>query len=139
MLARVMFSLREFVRGPSLKLLDSCCKEKLLAVAAHYEIKVSRQLLKEEVKDLVLDELGKKGAISLGPPTTAGDDSVTAPDTTLLRPGVLGTPAEGNPLSEAGSPDDRAARGEDWKEEQRFKTQLTLPRSKALSPAASAA
>lgn len=54
-----MFSLSEFVRNPSLELLDSCYKEDLLAIAAHFKIKMSRQLLKEEIGGRWVTEDGR--------------------------------------------------------------------------------
>ena len=50
--------LAQFVENPSLELLTSCCKEDLFVVAAHYSIQVSRQLLKAELREVIVSEAG---------------------------------------------------------------------------------
>ena len=50
--------LTQFVENPSLVLLNSCRKEDLFVIAAHYNIQVSRQLLKAELREVVVSELG---------------------------------------------------------------------------------
>lgn len=88
-----MFNLR-----PSLKLLDSCRKEDL-PLPPTLKIKI-KAALKDELGDLVVDELGKKGVISLGP-AFVGDGSTIAPGTTLSLPVVSGAPAGSSLLLKA--------------------------------------
>ena len=53
--------LTQFVENPFLVLLNSCSKEDLFVVAARYNIQVSRQLLKAELREVVVSELVRLG------------------------------------------------------------------------------
>lgn len=48
--------LAQFIDNPLLVLLTSCLKEDLFAIAARYNIQMSRQLLKDELRALVISE-----------------------------------------------------------------------------------
>ncbi|XP_058254433.1 uncharacterized protein LOC131358974 [Hemibagrus wyckioides] len=51
------FDLQAFVSAPSLECLDNCRKDNLLEIAAHFELPVPRQLVKKEIKRLILEKL----------------------------------------------------------------------------------
>ncbi|GAA6090915.1 uncharacterized protein LOC107724040 [Tachysurus ichikawai] len=61
----VVFELQAFLSAPSLERLDECRKDNLLEIAAHFEMSLSRQLLKREIKKLVVEKLVELHVLSL--------------------------------------------------------------------------
>lgn len=57
------FDLDTFVSAPTVEQLDRCRKDDLLRIAAHYQIAVSRQQLKREIKSTVSQRLGELGVL----------------------------------------------------------------------------
>lgn len=51
------FDLNSFLASPSIKLVDSCRKNELAQIASHFGLTVPRQVLKKELKALVLHKL----------------------------------------------------------------------------------
>ncbi len=49
----------------SIRQLDACRKDDLLRVAEHFQISVSRQQLKLDIKRVVVQHLGERGAFVL--------------------------------------------------------------------------
>ncbi|XP_067261173.1 uncharacterized protein [Chanodichthys erythropterus] len=59
------FDLNNFVSAPTVEQLDKCRKDDLLVVAAHFNIKVSKQQLKREIKKVVVCGLRELGVLKL--------------------------------------------------------------------------
>ncbi len=54
-------NLESFVSAPTVEQLDACRKEDLLRVAEYFQISVSRQQLKRDIKRVVVQHLGEQG------------------------------------------------------------------------------
>lgn len=55
-----MFNLENFVNTPTLEQFDICRKDDLCVIAAHYDITVSKSLVKQELKSIILSGLVDK-------------------------------------------------------------------------------
>jgi len=53
------FDLNSFVSAPTVEQLGKCRKDDLLRVAEHYQIRISRQQLKRDIKNILVQELRK--------------------------------------------------------------------------------
>ena len=83
------FSLADFVQSPSLELLDSCRVKDLCDVAAHFNIQVPGQILKNDLRVLIARELTDIGVL-VGSGVDSPADGVTPP-------GAMGTCGAGSP------------------------------------------
>lgn len=63
-----LFSLESFVSNPTLKQFDCCRKDVLCIIAAHYDIPVSKPLVKKELKSIILGGLVDRGVVLLSDP-----------------------------------------------------------------------
>ncbi len=59
------FVLESFVSAPTIKQLDACRKDDLLRVSEHFQILVSRQKLKRDIKRVFVQHLGEQGVFVL--------------------------------------------------------------------------
>lgn len=90
-----MCNLGEFVTSPSLVMLSSCQKQDLVEIMAHFGILVSKQLLKHELRALVVD-----GLVNLGVLASVAEAAVGQPDVQPTVPVLLGTPLSGRAVDE---------------------------------------
>lgn len=72
-----MFSLEQFLVNPSLELIAGCKKNKLLLIANHYGISVPKQVVKSELKALVVEKLVELEVIHLPVAVDPGVQDVT--------------------------------------------------------------
>ncbi len=75
-----LFSLESFVSNPTLKHFDSCKKDDLCVIAAHYDITMFKSLVKRvKLKSIILNGLVDKGMLLLaGPEQQAPADDCEA-------------------------------------------------------------
>ncbi|KAL3065650.1 hypothetical protein OYC64_015747 [Pagothenia borchgrevinki] len=59
------FDLESFLVCPSYEQLDQCRKDYLFEIAQHFSFTVSKQMLKKDLKALVVDELVERGLLVL--------------------------------------------------------------------------
>lgn len=59
------FDLDSFVSAPTVEQLDTCRKDDLLRDADHFQISVSRQEFKWDIKSVVVQHLGEQGMLVL--------------------------------------------------------------------------
>lgn len=64
------FDLQAFVALPSLDIIEKCRKDDLLLIATHYEVQVSRQTIKKDVRIKVVEKLRELGVLA-GPSSAA--------------------------------------------------------------------
>ncbi len=64
------------LNAPSVEQLDKCRKSNLITIAAHYQIAVTTQQLKREIKSAVIQRLVESGVLVL--PTRVEEDSLGA-------------------------------------------------------------
>ncbi|XP_023180999.1 uncharacterized protein LOC111605866 [Xiphophorus maculatus] len=57
------FSLEHFLADPSLELIDSCRKNELLQIVEYFQLQVPKQVLKGDLKALIVDKLVEIGVI----------------------------------------------------------------------------
>lgn len=58
------FNLQNFIDDPSFDKLDSCRKDDLLSIAAHFDITVQKYGVKKEIKTKVLEKLMELGVLT---------------------------------------------------------------------------
>jgi len=87
------FSMEYFVENPTLEQVDRCRQDDLFEIAVHYGIPVSRALLKQDVKSVVMTGLMEKGVFPLAGSkrSTPADDSEAAATGTAF---VVGAPQD---------------------------------------------
>ncbi len=71
-----VFSLQNFVILPSLEQINLCRKRDLLQIADHYQIAVSRQYLKKEIKSWVLQRLSELNVLPMSNVVASGNVSI---------------------------------------------------------------
>ncbi|XP_073768826.1 uncharacterized protein [Danio rerio] len=71
------FDLNSFVSAPSVEQLDTFRKDDLLKIAEHFQIKISRQQLKREIKGVIVRHLKELGLLVLAE-SSPGADYVSA-------------------------------------------------------------
>ena len=57
------FSLQDFIDNPTLEKVDSCRKDDLLCIAAHFDIPVKKYGVKREIKRRVMEKLSELGVL----------------------------------------------------------------------------
>lgn len=67
-----VFSLQTFIASPSLEQINLCRKQDLLLVADHYQIVVSKQALKSDIKSKLIQRLRETNVLPMS--NTRGDD-----------------------------------------------------------------
>ena len=72
------FDLNEFVSQPSIAVLETCRKDDLFLIARHFEIPVSKTLLKKDLKACLLTGLINDGVLSLLEDVPESVESVAA-------------------------------------------------------------
>ncbi|KAI3355662.1 hypothetical protein L3Q82_004257 [Scortum barcoo] len=104
-----------------------CRKDELVAIADHFQISVSKHLIKRELKAQVIGKLVEMNVFDLSaPPDAAVQDESALSEAVCSRgefPGAAAAPV---------------SQGVDFRAEGRVKTPVTLPRYDPLSPASSA-
>lgn len=69
------FNLQDFVDGPNLDKVQSCRKDDLLSIAAHFDIAVSRYSVKKEIKAKLIEKLVELQVLEVpGNPYSSGDE-----------------------------------------------------------------
>ena len=77
-LSMAFFDLESFLVCPSYEQIDRCRKDDLYEIAQHFSLAVNKQLLKKELKALVVDELVKRGLLVLAAPAELTVSNVLA-------------------------------------------------------------
>ena len=67
----VLLNLESFLISPSFEQLDQCRKEDLLEIDQHFSLTGARQLLKADLKAVIVDELVERGNLVLPAPSDA--------------------------------------------------------------------
>ena len=114
------FDLDSFLASPSLTLIDSYRKDDLVQIANHFSLTYPKQILKKELKALVVGKLVELGFIEVSVPT----------ESAVPEDGTLGEAAGSRPLK--GDPPGGGK--EEGEPEERPPTPVTLPRYDPLSP-----
>ncbi len=57
------FDLVQFIQASSLAQIDSCRKDDLLAITAHFSVSLAKQSLKKEIKALLVKTLAELGML----------------------------------------------------------------------------
>ncbi|MED6285422.1 hypothetical protein CHARACLAT_029145, partial [Characodon lateralis] len=130
------FNLKRFLESPSLELLESCQKDDLAQISAHFCIYYLRQFLKKELRNLVVEKLVELGVlvfseISVSSVAQPALTSAAVAQSEALSSDEGGKKVLGKPP--AVSPDVDAEVGVG------IKTPYTLPRFNPLSDASSLA
>lgn len=126
------FDLDSFLASPSISLADACRKDDLAKVASHFGLTVFRQILKKELKKLVLDKLVELQLVEASELTASAmveDDNLGGEACRLLLEGAppsqeeveVGKPPATVPLSDPPSPSLSSAES---KEQARLKIRL---------------
>ena len=120
------FDLDSFLASPSLSLINCCRKDELAQIANHFSLIYPKQVLKRDLKALVVGKLVELGLIKV--PVQTGS--------AVVEDGTLGEaagsrPLEGDPPGNGGV--EGASGEEDEREERPVTTPVTLPRYDPLS------
>ena len=75
-----IFSLEWFLAAPSIELIDSCHKCDLLQIVYHFKPQVPTQVLKRELKVIVVDELVEAGLIEPDVSVVLNQDAMVVGD-----------------------------------------------------------
>lgn len=111
------FDIENFLANPSLRLIDSCRKDDLAKIADHFSITYTKQLLKRELKALVVGKLVELKVIVL--PAQS--------EPAVLEDGALSEVAGSRKLE--GDPHGaQVVSGVEGEADERLKTLFTLPR-----------
>ena len=81
-MATSKFNLHDFISNPSHESLEACRKDDLLSLAGHFNLSISRALLKSEIRKLVVKRLTEEGVLA----ATHVVDTTTA--SILLEPAL---------------------------------------------------
>lgn len=81
----VMTTLEEFLRAPSEELLERCSREQLVRIAEHFRMDVSDRRLKENVKNILKENLLEAGVLQ--PKLDAGGSGVETADVSVSEVG----------------------------------------------------
>lgn len=117
-LGMASFDLKSFLIRPSVKQLDQCRKEDLVEIAQHFSLTGVRQLLKADLKAVIVDELVERGNLVL----PAMSDAV---------------PEDWETQKLEAEPSAAQGEGGDSEDNGRFTPPLAFPRHEALSPGGS--
>lgn len=105
------FSLEEFVKHPTVDQVNSCRKDELVEMADHFNIPVTKTMLKREIRDRLVGGLMEQGVITLSEPVRPASPLSTSAE---AESGPCGeTPSESGQVRQA---------------DERKKTPFTLPR-----------
>lgn len=73
-----MASVEEFLKAPSEEFLERCSRDQLLRIAEHYELDVGDKRIKENIKNIIRENLIEAGVI--GPKSLVAEvDVLSAP------------------------------------------------------------
>lgn len=125
MVTMSLFSLEVFLANPTIEQIDRCRKDDLILIANHFSITLSKQLLKRELKALIVGELAEQDILVL--PAQSGPAVLTPSE------GAAGQPGVGDFLGAS------AIKETDSEGAERLKTPYTLPRYDPPSSASSGA